>query len=345
MSENQGQRTITTLADFGRREWFSSVDDSSFWLQIYTCFNVTKDESAEKFKKTIRQFEYHLPVAITYGWMKELELGKLRHTLTSLENGALDLQIHDYKLKLPTSLYAFVATPCSIDGAKPNFEKIHKTYNVVTSLLRAYVGHNLLREKVFDRQVMARDGSTPHGERYTLMKFPQPGDGPFFMDFVWNGAKAAIDSLKVADKDTQRRVELALEYLSKGFAADRGFVEYWTACEILCEGKRAPEMRKRLQSYYGFPDRKDVDRILRLKTLEVWRHNLLHRGIYPDFKPQVERYLQMMFLDLLRSELGLEGPGYMLSFLHSPGYDLTDLGIERAPGPRSLLPTEGNDRH
>lgn len=182
---------------------------------------------------------------------------------------------------------------------------------------------------------MAHDGSTPHGDRYTVMNIPQRGDGPFFTDFVWEGAKAAIDNLKAADEDTQRRVELALEYLSKGLEQDRGFVEYWTACEILCEGKRAPEMRKRLQKYYALPDRKDVDRILGLKTLEIWRHKLLHRGIYPKFKPDVERYMQLMFLDLLRSELNLEGPGFMLSFLQSPGCDLTELGVEGAVQPNA----------
>ncbi len=259
-----------------------------------------------------------------------MEFDKLRHTLTSTESGTTEVNIHNYKIKLPPSLYVFVATPCSIDGEKPDFEKILRTYNVITSLLRAYAGHNLLREKVFDRQVMAHDGSAPHGDRYTIMNLPQRGDGPFFMDFVWEEAKAAINALKAVDKDTQQRVELALEYLSKGLEQDRGFLEYWIACEILCKGKRAPEMRRRLQKYYMLPDRKDVDRIFGLKTLETWRHNLLHRGIYPKFKPDVARYMQMMFLDLLRSELNLEGPGFMLGFLRSPDYDLTELGVEGA---------------
>ncbi|MHB8455609.1 MAG: nucleotidyl transferase AbiEii/AbiGii toxin family protein [Acidiferrobacterales bacterium] len=43
-----------------------SGSQSSFWLRIYTCLKVVKDESAKKFRSAQRQVECHLPVSITY---------------------------------------------------------------------------------------------------------------------------------------------------------------------------------------------------------------------------------------------------------------------------------------
>jgi putative endonuclease len=133
--------------------------------------------------------------------------------------------------------------------------------------------------------------------------------------------------------DLTKRVWEHKNDLVHGFTKRYGvhdFVDHWTACEILCEGKRAPEMRRRLQKHYSLRERGDVDRLFGFKTLERWRHELFHRGIYPKFKPEVGRYMQMMFLDLLRHELNLGGPGYMQIFLRSPGYDLSELGIAKA---------------
>jgi hypothetical protein len=330
MDKNWMKEKSYPLSAFARKEWFSAPDKSSFWLRAYKCFYVGEDESKERFRSAIRLIEYRLPVAITYVWTKEFELDRPRHSLSADKDGWTRVELSLEKIKMPSSLYVFLATPCSIDGAPSNFEKIHNAYRTVIGILQAYVGYNLLREKVFDREVLAHDGSTPFTEASKIEKLPQPGDGPFSLDIVWEGVAKTIDALKATNEDKRRCIELSLDYLSRGLEQDHGFVDHWTACEILCEGKRAPEMRRRLQKHYSLRERGDVDRLFGFKTLERWRHELFHRGIYPKFKPEVGRYMQMMFLDLLRHELNLGGPGYMQIFLRSPGYDLSELGIAKA---------------
>lgn len=62
-------------------------------------------------------------------------------------------------------------------------------------------------------------------------------------------------------------------------------------------------------------------------VLEKWRHNLVHEGILPVVSASVERYLQLMFLDLLRLELELPARHHMLLMQQASGYDLTPLGF------------------
>jgi hypothetical protein len=184
------------------------------------------------------------------------------------KNGALQIELQLDKEKLPESQCAFISTPCRANGDKPDFEKISRTHDVVAGVLRAGVGHNLLRYRVFNTEVCAHDGSVPYSDIGSITNIPQAGDGPFFMEFVWNDAKSIIQELRSAEVATKRRIELALEYFQNGIESDRGFLDIWTACEILCEGKRADEMKKRLQKFYGFPDRKYVESKLGFKTFD-----------------------------------------------------------------------------
>jgi hypothetical protein len=54
---------------------------------------------------------------------------------------------------------------------------------------------------------------------------------------------------------------------------------------------------------------------------------MIHKGLTPVVSAPMERYLQLMFLDLLRYELNMDTKGYMAMMQQSKGYDLSPLRI------------------
>ncbi len=53
----------------------------------------------------------------------------------------------------------------------------------------------------------------------------------------------------------------------------------------------------------------------------------MHKGIRPLLSPDVERYIQLMFLDLLRYEIDLSHRGHISSIKRASGYNLSPLGL------------------
>jgi hypothetical protein len=61
--------------------------------------------------------------------------------------------------------------------------------------------------------------------------------------------------------------------------------------------------------------------------LTDWRQKYIHQGIVPALSADVERYIQLLFLDILRQELSLPPRFYMASIQKARGYDLSPLGL------------------
>jgi len=108
---------------------------------------------------------------------------------------------------------------------------------------------------------------------------------------------------------------------------DSDFINYWTALEVLCGP--AGKIRAALWKAYGFGRQHDVDDQLQFKVVRGWRHDLVHQGTVIGLSAEAERYLQYLFLDLIRHVLGLDHIGYAKILLDDLDLDLTGVqGIE-----------------
>lgn len=105
------------------------------------------------------------------------------------------------------------------------------------------------------------------------------------------------------------------------------FLEYWTALEVICNGK-ANRIKTRLQKIYKLINQQEAGAATGLNTLAKWRHEYFHLGIRPSLSPDVERYIQLMFLDLLRFEIDLSPRGHLAAIQAAEGYDLSPIGLE-----------------
>src|SRR5262249_49650031 len=124
----------------------------------------------------------------------------------------------------------------------------------------------------------------------------------------------------------QARIRLSLELMNDAMRKYDGFFEYWTALEVLCDGK-TNAIKSRLQKIYGLKNQQEAGIATGLSTLAEWRHQYVHAGVRPNLSADVERYIQLLFLDLLRHEVGLKPRGHLAGIQHAEGYDLSPIGL------------------
>ena len=128
-------------------------------------------------------------------------------------------------------------------------------------------------------------------------------------------------------KNKKRRIELALQLMNEAMNKEYGFFEYWTALEIVCDGKSG-KIKNRLADIYEIASHNEAAEKTGFKKLAEWRHDFIHKGIRPIISADVERYIQLLFLDLLRNELELPRVGNIASIQNSQGYNLSPLDLK-----------------
>jgi hypothetical protein len=132
--------------------------------------------------------------------------------------------------------------------------------------------------------------------------------------------------MRAAAPQALQRVHLSFSFLTKAVELrEHGFFEYWTALEVLCAGK-APKIRSQIQKGYGWQRSHDVDKILGFEKVSQMRHALVHKGILPSMSPGFERYMHLLFLDLLSCGLGLPMRGLLLSYVRETNFDISFSG-------------------
>ena len=138
----------------------------------------------------------------------------------------------------------------------------------------------------------------------------------------WSGIAEITGAIAAKPQSEQRKLLLALRYMHRG-CEDSEFIHYWTAFEVLA-GK-APKIRALLAKAYGFERQHDVDEKLYLRTIAQWRHDLVHQGKHVGLSAEIERYLQCLFLDLMRHVTGLEHQARAVALLNRPDVDLSSV--------------------
>lgn len=64
------------------------------------------------------------------------------------------------------------------------------------------------------------------------------------------------------------------------------------------------------------------------KKIITWRNNFFHHGIKPIITSDVERYIQLLYLDVLRFELNLVAKRHLLTAINSKDFDLSTIGLK-----------------
>jgi hypothetical protein len=311
------------LNDFIDTNWYENIEDSSVWLRIYAPLYVTLSKISQDFKNAIHHlFIGTQPVKITYLSLAE------PITLHTIEQGFLFSDLYnENKVKinpkvtnkeLPQTSYIIFSSPYRIDGKQGNEGGIIAKFNIIESILSAYIGNNLLKSLAYEVEFsLSQKGQPINGP---AIETPSHDDGPFLSIHNWQEASDTFHALETLKNDNQRnKINLALRFFQKGkatFNDDESFFLYWTAIMVLTEGKGTQYINKILQGIYGY-DSREVENNLKWMWAINKRNKIFKQGAFVNFDILVERYFQLLFLEILRKEPGLPSKKYLLNYIKS----------------------------
>lgn len=312
-------------------DWFEHPEDSSIWLRIYTCLFVPHATLADSIRSWLPQpdepadfLDFGAPILFGFGTVKDFKVPVQTIDLYSQESGQTVLAVNVGERTLPAATYIFLATPYRKDGTLGNEPAAKRTLDLAAGLLCLHAGLNFMRDCVFEGEASAGDNklSIPGQPK----KVPKPAEGPFLGR--QNGADVGeiSERLSKTREPKKGRIELALRLMGTAMREDQGFFEYWTALEVVCDGK-SNRIKERLGKLYGLKSHKEAAELLGLGTLVKWRGDYVHGGKAPSLTADIERYLQLLFLDLLRHELDLPTRSHAVALRQASGYDLSPLGL------------------
>lgn len=298
---------------------------SSIWFRAYAIHGVPR-----KLVPHLNEiYPCQLKVLDRRVWMRFLTLGQaielqdLSINLITAEDGGLEIVIRSNAPKsIPASCYCFVYTVFDDNGRPGNEKEVKGSLDAVIGLLRLHFGLSAFYQIAADQELKLADGRMQM--RTDAIRIPQKNEGPFLHPVNWLDSEEILQSL-TSHRDA-RRLILAMEYIHKGFS-DADFAAYWIALELICNSHQENKIIEKLVDAYGFPFKKiKNDNVIGYKEFLKARQRFFHKGIRPTFPADSERYLQLMLLDLLRSELGLTAKKHAVVFARS-GPDLAPLSL------------------
>ena len=309
------------IVDMVNKDWFTDLDSSSIWLRIYTMVRISRQEMTQKFNNPVFDLTIeNIPIRIAYlALYSSMNLPKIEECFPygDIESGMLQVPVKLTDFKLPPSCYVFFICPFKINGIHGNENLIVSVLNQAESLFSCVAGNNLLRNLVYEEEnALTEKGQSSYAG--SPVGVPQVCDGPFVTEANWQEVSELVSKIEnLSNKEMQYRLRLSLQFFQRGkniFNAQEKFFLYWTAITIVTESTSSMAINQKFQSMYD-KDKKFVENDLHWKWAVDARNDLFKRGERLNFHMWVERYFQMLFLDLLRYEAGLGCKQHLLSYV------------------------------
>lgn len=318
-----------SLHEFIPTVWFKDPSDSSGWLRIYSSVGLGHNEFRKCLEAVFTEIEQcpfgvSQPVSMSYGQLAGFETSELLWSYLAEEDGLTQTTITLREGILPRGNYVVLVLPFRVDGHPGDRSVVQTAMDQSVAALIVHMGRNLLRDLVYEGEVNA--AGLDRKPQLGIVPVPQAADGPFLNSDRWSDFCAAMHRLNQTRPPKRDRIKLSLEYLHSALTHDGSFFEYWVALEILCKGP-AGTISERIKECNGFSSVQGVKERTGFEVLKKWRHDFFHEGQRPRLTPPVERYLQLLYLDLLRHELSLPPRGRMLAYQDNGGCDLSPLGL------------------
>ncbi len=233
---------------------------------------------------------------------------------------------------LPSTVYILVSTPIRGTGAHA-YDNASRLMDGFVGMLRLVGGNNLLRQLVREAAVDVSSGNmmTPTD----TVPVPNAIEGPFATAETWQQLKEVTDAIAAADDSERGRITLATQLVEKAFSSHGAFkfFSYWVALEVAAEEHSSGKIITLLAKSYG-QSRAYIQNDLGFQHLWKTRTGVFHGGEYYEVPADVERYMQCLFLDVVRATLGLESRRYMAAAVHA-GFDVKRL--DRAVAQANIL--------
>jgi len=207
------------------------------------------------------------------------------------------------QIPAPKCALIFFASPVIHEGATTHTGPAQSVFGLYKSVLLGIFGRGFLLDLISEFTI---EGTSEHRTSFASSRWrtPQALDTRAIVDpTIYEDLIVRVRSLS---DPSRARFVLACQFFSRAneeLHEYKRFFDYWTALEIIADGK-SQRIRKSIAQAYG-QNLQYVDQTLRFKEVADLRHNLIHKGIFKSLEPEVERRMQGLFLDLMRVQLSL----------------------------------------
>lgn len=309
---------------------------SSLWLRIYSFHGIPSG--------AVYRLNELYPNKINIGnkpvWVHFLtlaapfEISNFEINKLNTEIGQLAITFNGSSQKiLPASSYCVVATTLNVNGAHGSEAEAKRTLNCAVGLLRLHFGYAAFHELVKDDEIKLSDGS--FNIRTGAVRILQKNEGPFLHPQNWKDSDAVAQAIHQGPN--KGRLSLALEYVHKGIS-ESDFMSYWLSLELICDTHKENGIVEKIADAYELTfNQVKKDDLVGFKHLLRARQDFFHKGIRPTFNTDVERYIQLFLLDLLRNEVGLPKRKNAIAYLQHANPSLHFLGLTPPPNPEPEL--------
>ncbi|OGA49710.1 MAG: hypothetical protein A3F74_19225 [Betaproteobacteria bacterium RIFCSPLOWO2_12_FULL_62_58] len=280
--------------------WFGGQEARQIFVRYYVPVLVGPDHL--RLANTFEQYEIGgIPVRLVIAQISDQIYISNHPAWTSTADGNTALIGEAIQRKLPDSLYVLLSTPLAPiqdwNTAARNMDKL-------ASVLRYAFGMNFVfhiaREAIVD--IPGGNMTTPS----RLIPAPQPSDGPSLGREHRELLQELLAALAGKSGELADRVLFSLELFERAAQQLSGakFFYYWIGIEVLCGSYGMQSILSRLEKAYG-TKRAYVQNDLGFTQVWRMRTELFHHGQQHDMPQDVERYVQAMFMDLVRFHLDL----------------------------------------
>lgn len=326
-------RLGVTLDLFSESQWFADANAASIWLQIFAVMRLPRSTAQSRIEEFTRDLNLGRPVRFTLATIKDFKFPTFEFSFHADDSGQPIISLDGKDRSIPSGMYAVLSTPYRGQQIPDAEHTAKQRLSRASALIGAHFGYNLIRHCVFDGEVLSEPGQ--YSVPSDVFRVPQPSEGPFFYDGASAALREVASRIRSATPDVRQRIELSLEFFDRSFRDQDQFFNAWIALEVLCNGK-SQRIRSRIQGCYQLKSVKVVDDELGFRQLSRWRHDYFHKGLRPQMNADVERYLQLLYLDLLRYELRLDPRKYALGFTKWRGVNLSEIGLKDRRTPEQL---------
>lgn len=328
MESAQEQKRMQ-VRELAPSRWFKNPMESTFVMRVYSCLGIPFENINESFQKATQGIRFDDKIFFGLFVFGGLKYPGGKPFICFDETGILKIIMDFQKVELPNSSYAVVLTPKKVDGVEPIPHEVKTRLDTFAGVFRAHTGLNFMRDLVFEGEFWAGE------EKFTTLsealRLPKPTEGPHFNHDNWIQSKSIFDALKGQPIEVRKRLELAIEFFNRALDDDDSFFNYWTAFEIACNGS-AQAIRHKIKTALDLPSLEEVDQC-GFREIARWRHQFFHKGLRPTLTAETDRFLQLLFIDILRQELGIAPIKHTLAMIRNGGYDLSPLGVQGRMNP------------
>jgi hypothetical protein len=306
MTANNTHATLESLIEsLWDASWFEGTISKTVLIRIFSTLEFDKESTDAYWKEFDYDINAERPVKITRFTIENLKIPRFEHQVSLIDENHPKITLNVHHQSIEPGAYTAFATPVLPESNEEGIRNAFSRLLGVTALYKAIVGKAFLWDKIFDRLVEIDSPTNWATDMYSITRMPHRCDVHKFSQHNGRIFSEIHSALINSEEDLRARLVLALEYLDRGMSEEESFINYWIALEIICEGRRQKGILRKLCQHYNFTDIRETKDQLGLAKIFSWRDMFMHRGEKPEMDSDVERYIQWMVIDMIRSELGL----------------------------------------